>query len=384
MSTLRLFLCGDVMTGRGVDQVLQHPCEPTLHEGYVQSALGYVELAEVLNGPIPRRVDPSYIWGVALDELRRKQPDARIINLETSITRSEDYLDKGINYRMSPQNAACLAAAAIDCCVLANNHVLDWGRDGLLETLATLRGLNIATAGAGSNLAQAGAPAVLPIGGKGRLLVFSFALASSGTPRRWAAKPDAAGVNFLADLSDMSAERVSDQIAQARQPGDVVILSLHWGANWGYDISDEQTRFTHTLIDRGDVSVIYGHSSHHAKGIEVYRSRLVLYGCGDFLNDYEGIEGYEDYRGDIALMYFVDINAVSGDLTAVEIVPLQIRRFQLVSPSIDDAEWMRRRLDRESAQFGVNVTEALPGRLALSWLGQHVESRPSGNEASTR
>ncbi len=383
MSTLRLFLCGDVMTGRGIDQVLQHPCEPTLHEGYVQSALNYVEFAEALNGPIPRRVDPSYIWGVALNELRRKQPDARIINLETSITRSEDYLDKGINYRMSPQNAACLSAAAIDCCVLANNHVLDWGREGLLETLATLQRLNIATAGAGSNLGQAGAPAVMPIAGKGRVLVFSFALASSGTPRRWAAKPDAAGVNFLADLSDMSAERVSDQIAQARQPGDVVVVSMHWGANWGYDISDEQMRFAHALIERG-TSVIHGHSSHHAKAIEVYCSRLVLYGCGDFLNDYEGIEGYEDYRGDIALMYFADIDTVSGDLTAAEIVPLQIRRFQLVSPSTDDAEWMRRRLDRESAQFGVNVTEALHGRLALSWLGQRVESPPSGNEASSR
>jgi len=369
MSAVRLFLCGDVMTGRGIDQVLPHPCDPMLHEGYVQSALDYVQLAEALNGPIARPVDPAYIWGAALDELHRSRPDARMVNLETSITRSEDYLDKGINYRMSPENAECLSAAAIDCCVLANNHVLDWGREGLLDTLATLQRLKIKAAGAGRDLAGAGAPAVLPITGKGRLLVFSFALASSGTPRRWAAKPDAAGVSFLADLSEASADRVCEHIVQARQPGDIVIVSLHWGPNWGYDIPDEQTRFAHAVIDRGGVSIIHGHSSHHAKAIEIYRSRLVLYGCGDFINDYEGIEGYENYRGDLALMYFADIDPASGVLTRVEIVPLQIRRFQLVLPSADDAEWVRQRLDRESRRFGTGVATTSPGRLALSWPG---------------
>jgi len=77
MDVVRLFLCGDVMTGRGLDQVLPHPCDPMLHEGYVQSALDYVRLAETRSEPIPRPVDPAYIWGVALDEWRRRAPDAR-------------------------------------------------------------------------------------------------------------------------------------------------------------------------------------------------------------------------------------------------------------------------------------------------------------------
>src|SRR5216684_6891756 len=110
---MRLFLCGDLMLGRGVDQILPHPCDPALHETYVRSALVYVALAEAANGPIRRPVDPSYVWGAALEELQQLRPDARIVNLETSITRSADYVDKGINYRMSPENAACLEAAAI-------------------------------------------------------------------------------------------------------------------------------------------------------------------------------------------------------------------------------------------------------------------------------
>jgi poly-gamma-glutamate capsule biosynthesis protein CapA/YwtB (metallophosphatase superfamily) len=367
MRAVRLFLCGDVMTGRGIDQVLPRPCDPALHESYVQSAIGYVRLAEQLNGPIPRPVEPSYIWGAALEEWARAAPDARIVNLETSITRSEDFVDKGINYRMSPENAECLAAASIDCCVLANNHVLDWGRDGLRDTLATLERLEIKPAGAGRNLDEASAPAVLAVAGEGRVLVFSFALGSSGTPRSWAATPDSAGVSFLPDLSEASAARVCDQIARTRQPGDVVVVSLHWGPNWGYDIARAQTRFAHALIDRAEVSVIHGHSSHHAKAIEVHRGRLVLYGCGDFLSDYEGIQGYEDYRDDLALMYFADIAPASGALAALEIVPLQIRRFRLNRADGQDVDWIRKRLERESRRFGIGLTVAAPARLALCW-----------------
>jgi poly-gamma-glutamate capsule biosynthesis protein CapA/YwtB (metallophosphatase superfamily) len=378
MRPLRLFLCGDVMTGRGIDQLLPHPCDPALHENYVQSALGYVRLAEQANGPIPRPVDPSYIWGAALEEWGRARPDVSIVNLETSITRSEDYADKGINYRMSPENADCLGAAGIDCCVLANNHVLDWGRDGLRDTLDALQRLKIRTAGAGRNLGEASAPAVLPVAGKGRVLVFSFALASSGVPRSWAAESDGAGVSFLSDLSEANAARVCDQIAQLRQAGDVVAVSLHWGPNWGYDISREQRRFAHALIDRAGVSVVHGHSSHHAKGIEVYRNRLVLYGCGDFLNDYEGIQGYEDYRDDLAVMYFADIAPASGDLAAAEIVPLRIRQFRLNRADGLDVDWLRQRLGRESRRFATSIAAPTAGRLALSWAGKDAPDQPAG------
>ena len=99
----RLFLCGDVMTGRGIDQILPHPCDPLLHESYVKSARDYIRLAEQVNGRIPKAVKFSYVWGAALQELTRAQPDVRIINLETSITRRGAFVPKGINYRMSPE-----------------------------------------------------------------------------------------------------------------------------------------------------------------------------------------------------------------------------------------------------------------------------------------
>jgi poly-gamma-glutamate capsule biosynthesis protein CapA/YwtB (metallophosphatase superfamily) len=362
---VRLFLCGDVMTGRGIDQVLAHPCDPTLHEDYVASAKDYVGLAEQANGPIPRRAEPSYVWGAALDELDRMRPDGRIINLETAITRSDDYARKGINYRMSPENADCLSAAGIDCCVLANNHVLDWGQSGLLQTLAILELLKIKAAGAGRNVFEAAAPAALDLANKARLLVFSFGTATSGIPRSWAATPDIPGVNLLTRLSEADALRAAEHILSVKQPGDLVVVSLHWGSNWGHEIAAEQQLFARTLIDRANVSIVHGHSSHHAKAIEVYHKRLILYGCGDFLNDYEGIRGYEEFRSDLALMYFADIEPATGNLAALKIIPLQIRQFRLDRPSRQDIEWMQRTLQRECERFGTGIVLDPGGRLVL-------------------
>ncbi|UCD61702.1 MAG: CapA family protein, partial [Flavobacteriaceae bacterium] len=183
--SLTLFLCGDVMTGRGIDQILPNPNDPVIYEGYLKNAWDYVKLAEKANGPIERPVDFAYIWGYAIGTM--KEADARIINLETSITKSQDYLNKGINYRMHPKNIPCLEIASVDCCVLANNHVLDWGQKGLLETLETLEKAEIKYSGAGRNDREAKAPCILTVEGKGRILVFSFGLSSSGIPHNWKA-----------------------------------------------------------------------------------------------------------------------------------------------------------------------------------------------------
>ena len=208
--------------------------------------MDYVDLAEAANGPILRGVAPIYVWGAALDEFNRMRPDLRIVNLETSISRSDDYEPKGINYRMSPENADILKAAAIDCCVLGNNHVLDWGRSGLVDTLATLERLQIKTAGAGRNIAQASAPAVLDISRQGRVLVFSFACVTSGTPRSWAAADEIPGVNLLSSISAAGATRVAEAITRVARPDDRIVVSVHWGPNWGYDISDAQQNFART------------------------------------------------------------------------------------------------------------------------------------------
>jgi poly-gamma-glutamate synthesis protein (capsule biosynthesis protein) len=361
---ITLFLCGDVMTGRGIDQILPHPAPPGLHEPCVESALGYVELAERANGPIPRPVDFAYVWGDALAELDRVRPDLRLINLETSITRSEAAWPKGINYRMNPENVGCLTAAGIDGCVLANNHVLDWGRPGLEETLATLRGAGIATAGAGRDAAEAEAPAVLEAPGRGRVIVLGLGTASSGIPGDWAAAPGRPGVWLLPDLGPRSVAVVAALLARVKRPGDIALASIHWGGNWGYHVPDEHVAFAHALIDEAGVDLVHGHSSHHAKAIELYRGRLVLHGCGDFLNDYEGIRGHEAYRGDLVLMYFPTL-AATGELLGLAMTPLRIRRFRLERVPEADARWLAETLGREGRRFGTSLRIEPGGMLSL-------------------
>jgi poly-gamma-glutamate synthesis protein (capsule biosynthesis protein) len=254
----------------------------------------------------------------------------------------------------------------VDCCVLANNHVLDWGRQGLADTLATLHGVGIATAGSGHDAAQAAAPAVLALPGGGRVLVLALAHHSSGVPLDWAATKGRSGINLLSDLGEATVERIAGQVQALRRPGDIVLASIHCGGNWGYEIPEEQRRFAHALIDRASVDLVHGHSSHHPKGIEVHGGRLVLYGCGDFLNDYEGIGGYEEYRGDLSLMYFVTLDP-TGHLRRLEMVPMQIRRFRLQRATPADARWLGEAIDREGRGLGTGVRLAEDGSLLLRW-----------------
>jgi poly-gamma-glutamate capsule biosynthesis protein CapA/YwtB (metallophosphatase superfamily) len=270
-----LALCGDVMLGRGIDQILPSPGDPRLYESYMDSALGYVRLAEAAHGAMPRGVSFDYVWGDMLADLEELRPQARIANLETSITTSDTPVPKGINYRMHPGNAGCLTAAAFDCCVLANNHVLDWDTEGLLETLATLEGAGIRFAGAGRNAAEAAQPATIDIAGNRRVLVFGYGSTSSGIPRNWAATEQRPGVNLLPDLSPATAERIANHVATLRRAGDLVVVSIHWGSNWGYQVPDEHRIFAHALIDCGGCDLLHGHSSHHVRPIEVYRDRLI-------------------------------------------------------------------------------------------------------------
>lgn len=363
---LTLFLCGDVMTGRGIGQVLPHPGDPALHEGYASSALDYVTLAERAHGRIPRPADFAYPWGDALAAWARVRPDVRIANLETAVTTSDDWQrGKGIHYRMHPANVKSLVAAGFDCCVLANNHVLDWGHAGLVETLATLHRAGLSTAGAGRDPAEAAAPAVLPAAGGRRVLIFAYGLESSGIPPDWAAAAGRPGVNLLADLSDASLAQVASQVKAARRRGDVVVASIHWGGNWGYAVPQSHQAFARGLVERCGVDVVHGHSSHHPLGIEVHRGRLILYGCGDFLNDYEGISGYEAYRGDLSLMYFPTVDPDGGRLVHLTMIPMQVRRFRLGYAGAGDVRWLCERLDRESRPFGSRVAAGADGTLEL-------------------
>jgi poly-gamma-glutamate capsule biosynthesis protein CapA/YwtB (metallophosphatase superfamily) len=266
---------------------------------------------------------------------------------------------------MAPGNVGCLTAARPDVCVLANNHVLDFGLTGLAETRNTLAGAGLATAGAGPNADAASRPAVVTAPGGGRIVVVSCGTISSGIPASWAATGERPGIDLLPDLSTVTAERVAGRVQQGKRPGDLAIASIHWGSNWGYEIPDAHIGFAHDLIDLG-VDVVHGHSSHHPCPIEIYRGKLILYSTGDLINDYEGIGGYESYRDDLRLLYLPALDRATGTLAHLRMVPVQARRLRLHHAAGEDREHMRDVLERTSRQFGSQVRLGDDGALHLS------------------
>ena len=369
-TSLRLFLCGDLMLGRGIDQIMPQAAAPDLYEPYIRDARRYVSLAESANGPIPRGVDPEYVWGDALEELAAMAPDLRIANLETAITaRGTPWPDKGIHYRMHPANTTLLGAAGIDCCTLANNHVLDWGYAGLEDTLAALAGAGIAVAGAGLDADQAARPVRLQSRRGIRVSVHALASQSSGVPATWGVGGHRAGVNLIGDDSDSVVDSVKRRVGSAAQRRPAV-ASIHWGGNWGHAIPDWQRHLAHRLIDSGAVDLVHGHSSHHPKAIEVYRGRLVLYGCGDLINDYEGIREYRPFRSDLGLMYFADLDPADGRLLGLTLSPMRMRRLRLQRAAPGESAWLSNTLNRENARFGTRLETGPDGRLHLRPAGR--------------
>ena len=155
------------------------------------------------------------------------------------------------------------------------------------------------------------------------------------------------------------------------------MASIHWGANWGYGVSADEVAFAHGLIDHAGVDIVHGHSSHHVKGLEVYGGKLILYGCGDFLTDYEGIGGHESFRGDIGAMYFPSVDPASGELTALYLVPTIMRRFRVERAPREDANWLRDLLGREGARWGTRAEIQPDGMITVPAVDRRAPAHDS-------
>jgi poly-gamma-glutamate synthesis protein (capsule biosynthesis protein) len=150
-----------------------------------------------------------------------------------------------------------------------------------------------------------------------------------------------------------------------------VVAALHWGSNWGYAIPGEQRNFARALIAQAGVDVVYGHSSHHPRGIEVCRGKPIFYGCGDLINDYEGIAGHENFRSELALLYFPEFDRHSGIMRTLNMVPMRRRRLRLERADAADSAWLQQTMDRECRALGCRVELGADGTLALRMFKEH-------------
>lgn len=382
----RLLLCGDVMTGHGIDPFLLPPAMHAPLARTVKSALEYVREAEaaidprtpptITHGsaagsapahpPLPRPLSFDYPWGDALPLLKREPPDLRLINLETTITERGAPAMPAPQARMHPLHLPTLAALGVDGAVLANRHVLDWGHEGLHDTLTSLRQAGIPGIGAGHDCAEADQEGQWLLPGKARVRLFAYGHPSSGLPPHWAAAANRPGINWLERLDSDAIRRLAARIRGSKEEGDLVIVSLHWGSNWGYEVPGEQRRFARALIDEAGVDLVWGHSSHHPRPIEVYRDRLILYGVGDFLKDASRALGHEAYRPHLAALYLPRL-AADGRLSELRLWPLHVHLFRLKRAGALDCHWLARALSQECRCHGTGLELQADGSLQLRW-----------------
>ncbi len=315
--------------------------------------IGDVMLGRLVN-QVLRTAPPAYVWGDVLPVLARA--DARIANLECVLAdRGEPWPGKRFVFRSDRKNVAVLLAAGITAVSLANNHVLDFGDEALCEMLATLEEAGIAYAGAGRNAAEARRPATVQFAGWRCAL-----LAATDNEPDWEAGPQTPGVFYVP--CDVGAPRFGDLLAlveRAAAMHDLVVVSYHWGPNWGERPLPEHVRAGHALVDAG-ATVVYGHSAHITRGVEFYGEGAILYSCGDFVDDY-AVDEVE--RNDESFVFLVRFAGRS--VQAVELVPTVIADFQARRPDPVRAARQCERMRRLCAELGTAV-EFTPSGLRLS------------------
>jgi poly-gamma-glutamate synthesis protein (capsule biosynthesis protein) len=353
---LRIFLGGDVMTGRAIDQLFHTHNADGFGKPKDIPAQQYLVASAKLNGAEILPLSHDYIWGVALSILDNANVDLRLVNLETAITTAAAWDKKAFNFRMHPANVGCLTAARIDCCALANNHVLDFGISGMEDTINTLTRAGIGHSGAGVNLDAAQKPYIHVLPDGQRVLIFAWGFQDSHIHfPHWKAEERKPGINYLPDISKTSAEQMKATIKAFSQPGDITIASLHWGANWVKKIPNSHRAMARFLIDEAGVNIIHGHSSHHVLSLDVYHGRPIFYGCGDLINDSEGSPISRSMYGYLGALFFVDLEVGTHKMRGLRIEPLQRRRFRLESPSAEDAAWVRKRVFGSDAYNAIEI-----------------------------
>ena len=285
---IKLLLVGDVMLGRLVNDALE-------------------------------RVPAEYPWGDTIAIFR--EADWRACNLECVISergRPWGMTPKEFHFRSDAKNVAVLKAAGIDAVSLANNHTLDYEYEAMFEMLEILDKERIAHAGAGVNLAEASVPAISEV--KGHKIGF---LAFTDNEPEWAASLARAGVFYVpTHADDERAQRLLEAVRQTKQKVGFLVVSAHWGPNWGYQPPAEHVRFGHLLIDAG-ADIIFGHSGHVFRGVELYKRRPIIYCAGNFVDDY-AVDEIE--RNDQSFIFVIDIRG--GSIRKILLYPTVIADFQ--------------------------------------------------------
>ncbi|PLN76565.1 hypothetical protein BDW42DRAFT_197093 [Aspergillus taichungensis] len=379
-----LTLTGDVMLGRLIDQLLPHPvpnAPPSEHSIIPHLRRQHAHL---------KNYTALTPWGTALPLLH--ESDLTLINLETAVTNtSTPWPNKVFNYRVSPENmVAVLHAACVDYAGLANNHAADFGETALEESVCAVRDrAGIASAGAGRNPAE---PAVLRFprssksaasgggggGGGGEELqqqgeggegLTIQVYAASDHPTAWASLPTFHFIDYSAETRARlkTLLTTSSSAPGSANPPDLKIFSVHWGPNYTWQPAAEIQHLAHFLIDECGVDIVHGHSAHHVQGVEVHNGKPIIYGCGDFVDDYAVDRRFRNDLGGVWRVVFRGDETRGLVMDRVEVFPTRCELFQVnvLDAGEEDHEWVVETLRRLSGELGTRVRLGERGQVVV-------------------
>lgn len=313
---LRLLLGGDAMLGRGVDEAIAR-------HGIDRPLAGL----------------RTFLAGA----------DLFAVNLECAITAADTWYRgpaKAFYFRARPPAAELLHRAGVGLCTLANNHALDAGPEGLLDTLRLLRAQGIASAGAGPDADAAWAPARLEVAGQ-RLGV----LACCDHQADFAAGPRTPGIAYL-DLTDPA--QVDALLARVRSLAvavDHAIVSLHWQPNWVPAVTADYQSLARRLVEAG-ARLVWGHSPHHFLGVQWFGASAVLYSTGGLIDDY-AVDA--EFRNDRQLLF--EISLAPERVERVRALPLRLELARTGPAAGADRRWIMRRFTAQCAEHASRVDD---------------------------
>jgi poly-gamma-glutamate synthesis protein (capsule biosynthesis protein) len=314
---VKIALTGDVMLGRLVDRyVIQN-----------------------------RSTSPAALWGDILPIMLAA--DCRLINLECVISdQGEEWRPhtKAFHFRARPRAIEFLQAAKIGGVTLANNHVLDYGPDALLDCLKLLDQAGIKRTGAGVTLEEAHTPALLGLP-QGHVAV----VALTDNEPEWEATGAKPGVSYVTyngrGLLEPYRSRIAQVLSFAKRQAEFVIVSAHVGPNWGAP-SRAMQALARELIDMG-ADLYWGHSNHTPQGIELYKGKAILYSTGDFIDDYMVDK---DERNDLSFLFVLEGEV--GRIAQIRLYPTRIENFSVRSADDKERQFLMRTMQAKCKAFG--------------------------------
>lgn len=308
------------------------------HKSVIVGLTGDVMLGRLVNQSITAHA-PSYPWGDVLPILKKN--DFNIINLETTITKSEKRVFKVFNFKLDPDNIQSLVDANISLVNLANNHSFDFNEEGFIETTQLLESKKIKHVGAGQDINQARNLEILEKNGI-KIGVIGY----TDNEPEWAATSEKAGINYIR-IGQI--EQVEHDIKSIRNQVDILIISIHWGPNKVERPEPNLVDFAHKIIDCG-ADLIHGHSAHIFQGIEIYNGKPIIYGSGDFIDDYMI---YPDLHNDHSFLFKTFIT--KDGIQKIELIPVCISEMQVNLAKDDLAQKILNHMKKLSAEFGTKL-----------------------------